>query len=196
MQIKQLSLFPSDERFNENEFVPYVESIELPDLISQSITEAFNIVYQFQPVTERRVKSDMMNTILFSILKNKLLERGIITTNDCIDSTSGNVKKHFYVGNYIFVLCKEGSTKNDTKVTQAIEAQICDKIVIQINYTIDNTWSNLLGIRFIYSEAKSTLFSYDIPLSDYTYSNGSTLNIEVDMPKVSIKGTEKNVVNE
>ncbi len=104
MQIIQNSLFPSEERFNKDHFVSFIESSKLPILISDAIIKSFDKVYGFKDLEERRVKSDMMNSVTFSTLKNKLLEEGIVTMNDCIDSSAGNIKKHFYAGDYIFIL--------------------------------------------------------------------------------------------
>ena len=168
-------------------------------MISEALIKSFDKVYGFQDLEERRVKSDMMNSVTFSILKNKLLGEGIVTMNDCIDSSAGNIKKHFYAGDYIFLLCKDGCTQNDTKITRAIEMQSCDKIIIQIQYTIDNSWNNLMSASFIYAEAGSTIFSYDIPLSYALNQDNSSINIvaarEVEMPKVTLKKTGRESVN-
>lgn len=201
MQILQLTLFPSTQRFNKEEFVTFVNDTNLSFLISQSMIESFEQVRQIHGLEERRVKSDVMNSIFFTYLKNKLCEEGVITTNDCFDSLAGNVKKHFYAGDYIFLLCKEGCSKNDTQVTRAIETQSCDKIVIQISYVIDSSWNTLLAARYIYAEGGTTLFSYEIPLSyasDVCDINLSTpiSSTEVLEPTVSLKITREKIVNE
>ena len=196
----QLSLFKNDKRFNQDEFVYFIEHSEIPVLISQSLLKSFDEVCNIQHLEERRVKSDVMNTIFFTNLKEKLLENGIITTNMCYDSSAGNVKKHFLIGNYYFVLCKDGCTQNDTSITRAIEMQTCDRLVIQIQYTIDNSWSDLLAARFIYSEAGSAIFTYDIPLLYSSDLDSSTISLtqstEVPTPTVSFKKSERNAINE
>lgn len=194
MLIRQLSLFPSEERFDPESFVSFVNSRNLPELVSSSAIETFNTVLNIG-IQEKRVKSDVMNSMFFDNLKMRLLEEGVITTNDCIESIAGNVKKHFYAGDYIFVLSKDGSTQNNTKVTQAIERQTCDKIVIQIQYTIDDSWSDLIAIRFNYSEGGSTVFLYDVPFSSDVYStNGITSSLDIETPKVTLKKFDENIV--
>lgn len=198
MNILQNTLFPRENEFSPEGFESFLASSEFESIVSDSIQQAFNCVSQ-DDIEVKRVKSDVMNSKSFCYLRDQLLASGVVSENNVSMSASGNVKNCFVCGDYIFVLCKEGASQNDTSITDNINNQSCDKDIIQIKYLINSSWTELLAIRLVYALGGSVVYSHDIPLS--TLSGVALTNRliidNVESAKVTLKpGIKKHVANE
>ena len=198
MNILQNTLFPRKNEFSPEGFESFLANGEFESIVSDSILQAFNSVSQ-DDIEVKRVKSDVMNSKSFCYLRNQLLASGVVSENNVSMSVSGNVKNCFVCGDYIFVLCKDGASQNDTSITDNINNQSCDKDIIQIKYFINSSWTELLAIRFVYALGGSVVYSHDIPLSTIprvALMNGANID-NIESAKVTLKpGIKKHVANE
>lgn len=203
MNVFQRSLFPRNNEFDPKRFESFLSGNNLESVVSNSIAHAFEEVLQVSDKDNldsltKRVKSDMMNGMTFRNIISGLQETGLISENNITHNSSGNVKSGFTVSDYIFILHKEGASKNATSITDNIYNQSCDKDIIEIRYVIDNTWTKLIAIRFVYALGGNTIYSHDVPLNTTTgiYLANSIINEQVEPVKVHLKpGIKKHAQN-
>lgn len=197
MHILQATLFPRIDEFSAESFETFLASNNFESVVSTSVQDAFNYVSD-SPLEIARVKSDVMNERVFCLLRDNLLANGLISECDIMTNRAGNVKNCFTMEDYIFVINKAGASQNDTKITDNINNQSCDKDILQIQYAIDNSWTELTGLRFVYSLGGTSVYIHDIPLVIRTgIIENSDVIEEVAAAKVSLKaGLKKHTVNE
>lgn len=194
----QTSLFPRQGEFSSERFESFLTNYNIESIVSSSINAAFDYVVS-SPIEVLRVKSDVMNEQVFNKIRDGLLENGIVSENNFMMSRAGNVKNCFTIDDYIFVIAKEGAPHNNTKVTDNILNQSCDKDIIQIQYVINNGWTELAGMRFVYEYYGHAVYTHDINQYGESYFGLTNTSVEsdVDEPTITIKpGIKRQVSNE
>lgn len=166
--VHQKTLFPEKNQFDEIEFENFCTTDKL--FIPCVRNGVIKAVKKMEPYLQDQLsfKSNYSNLheLVIRCINNEVLESMSDKAINCTIDMRGNQRNIIYYNNYLFILKKDLSSKNDTKPTRIIDSQEADNHVIMIHYVVDDFWTGLKSLSLVYRKHNVIIYSYSIDLSE------------------------------
>jgi hypothetical protein len=165
------SFFPLEKgEFDYNDFENNCLGKGLEGCIERGVFSAFYKVKNSELELQFSTRASALHDQAFRDIENEInthIEQADVFFTDGI---SGNQRMYFGFNNYLFILAKDGSSTNDTSVTESIRNQYGDRHIMIIKYSIDQLWENVLSIDMQYSIGNSVIYNNNIFFKGQTIS--------------------------
>lgn len=196
----QPSLFPREKGdFDSGHLMALITKYpQFEAWLRLGFTIAYEHLNQIECSMSKRLRSTNIHEFAFNELADSLTSYPDLAPQiDVIRSNAGNQKNYFSFGGYIFLLKKEDTTTNDTRMNFKIQHQEMNAHVISVEYALNPLQDAIISLRLSYYMGNQSMFSYNITLSSVVnLSSESSETIEVTpiKPKLSQKVFVENAV--